>query len=139
MSHLAPHENPSTGVPPDEPDLFAFGHILDWTSFLSEDSEGDFEIGIERDPSTPTISTGFYGCHPYLDVGTIEDSIIGVLPILGLYHYAVCLAYSGKQLLWLADRGPLFKSAILADCALKFFKCLYLLWFHKWSTVDEAE
>ncbi len=73
MSHLAPHENPSTGVPPNEPDLFAFDHILDWTSFLSEDSEGDFEIGIERDPSTPTISASFHGCHPYLDVGTIEE------------------------------------------------------------------
>ncbi|KAK0443018.1 uncharacterized protein EV420DRAFT_1726654 [Desarmillaria tabescens] len=105
--------------------------------FLDEDSDSDFEISIES--SVPTISGDLHGCHPYLDVGSIEDLIIGVLPIPGLYHYAVRLDYSGEQLLWLADQGPLFESAVLADCTLTFFKCLYLLWFHKWPTVDEAE
>ncbi len=72
MSDPAIHENPSTGVLPDEQDL-SFDYFFDLASFLDEASDNDFEIHVERDPSTPTISMGLHGCHPYLDIGTIEE------------------------------------------------------------------
>ncbi|SJL07094.1 uncharacterized protein ARMOST_10437 [Armillaria ostoyae] len=132
MSQPAPHENPSTGVPSDEWESVSFS---DFTSFVNEDWDFDLDISVKGDSSALTIS----GCHPYLDVGTIEDVIIGVLPIPGLYRYAIRLDYSSEQFSWLADRGPLFESAVLTNCTLTFFKCLYLLWFEKWPTFDEAE
>ncbi|KAK0214595.1 hypothetical protein IW262DRAFT_1466368 [Armillaria fumosa] len=83
------HENPSPGIPPDE-QVHRFDYFFDFASFFDEDSDGAFEIHAESDPSTPTISGGLHGCHPYLDVGTIEETIIGVLPIPRLYRYAIC-------------------------------------------------
>ncbi len=62
-----------------------------------------------------------------------------MLHIPRLYCYAIWLDYSTEQLLWLADQGPLFESVVLANCALTFFKCLYLQWFSKWPSADEAE
>ncbi|SJL13209.1 uncharacterized protein ARMOST_16648 [Armillaria ostoyae] len=102
MSDPAIHENPSTGILPDEQDL-SFDYFFDFASFLDEASDNDFEIHVEHDPSAPTISMGLHGCHPYLNVGTIEETIIGVLRIPRLYRYAIRLDYSTEQLLWLAD------------------------------------
>ncbi|KAK0463309.1 hypothetical protein IW261DRAFT_1576028 [Armillaria novae-zelandiae] len=137
-SDPAIHGNPSPGIPPDEEDL-RFDYFFDFAFFVNEDSDGAFEIYVKSDPSAPTISGGLHGCHPYMDVGTIEEAIIGVLHIPRLYRYAIRLDYSAEQLLWLADRGPLFESVVLADCSVTFFQCLYLQWFNKWQPIDQVE
>ncbi|KAK0478678.1 hypothetical protein EDD18DRAFT_1358090 [Armillaria luteobubalina] len=138
MSDPAIHENPSPGIPLDEQDL-RFDYFWDFASFFDKDSDDTFEIHAESVPSASTISGGLHGCHPYLDVGTIEETIIGVLRIPRLYCYAIRLDYSAKQLLWLADQGPLFESFVLADCSLTFFQCLYSQWFNKWQPINKAE
>ncbi|KAK0501814.1 hypothetical protein EDD18DRAFT_1101529 [Armillaria luteobubalina] len=102
MSDPAIHENPSPGIPPDERDL-RFDYFWDFASFFDKDSDDTFKIRAESVPSASTISGGLHGCHPYLDVGTIEETIIGVLHIPRLYCYAIRLDYSTEQLLWLAD------------------------------------
>ncbi|KAK0234811.1 hypothetical protein EDD85DRAFT_792803 [Armillaria nabsnona] len=83
MSQSAPHKNPSTGVPSDEWDS---DDHFDFTLFINEDPDVDLNISVEGDSSASTISGSFHVCHPYLDVGTIEDgsAIIGDLHIPGL-------------------------------------------------------
>ncbi len=72
MSDPAIHENPSTGVLLDQRDL-GFDYFFDFVSFLNEASDNDFKIHVESDPSAPTITMGLHGCHPYLDIGTLEE------------------------------------------------------------------
>ncbi|KAK0237941.1 hypothetical protein EDD85DRAFT_952109 [Armillaria nabsnona] len=109
---LVPHENPSIGVLSNEWDPDGF---CDFTSLVNEDLDFDLDISVEGNFSAPTISGGLHGCHPYLDVGTIEDAIIGVLHIPGLYRYAIRLDYSSEQSSWLTDQGPLFESASIRE------------------------
>ncbi len=72
MSDPAIHKNLSTGVLPDEQDL-GFDYFFNFISFLNEASDDDFKIHVESDPSAPTISMGLHRCHPYLDIGTLEE------------------------------------------------------------------
>ncbi|PBK62776.1 hypothetical protein ARMSODRAFT_980418 [Armillaria solidipes] len=78
-------------------------------------------------------------CHLYRDLGTLDNAIIGVLPIPGLYQYAVRLEYSDQQRTWLEEQGLCMELAVIADCAELFFAGLYTQWFGKWPSENRAD
>ncbi|PBK94131.1 hypothetical protein ARMGADRAFT_1079614 [Armillaria gallica] len=61
-----------------------------------------------------------------------RDAIIRVLPIPGLYEYAIRLDYSPEQRLWLAKCGPKFERAVCRNRVIPFFRQVWRDWFIEW-------
>ncbi|KAK0493264.1 hypothetical protein EDD18DRAFT_1108056 [Armillaria luteobubalina] len=107
-------------------------------SFITDPSLLYFDFDFDDVGSVTINGGGLHGCHPYRDIGTLDSAIIGVLPIPGLYQYAIHLEYSNQQCIWLEDQGLCLEYAVIADHAGLFFKELYSRWFKKWPAENRA-
>ncbi|KAK0478566.1 hypothetical protein EDD18DRAFT_1114161 [Armillaria luteobubalina] len=107
-------------------------------SFVMDPSLLYFDFNFDDAGSVTINGGGLHGCHPYRDIGTLDSTIIGVLPIPGLYQYAIRLEYSNQQHIWLEDQGLCLEHAVIDDHAGLFFEELYSHWFKKWPAENRA-
>ncbi|KAK0421500.1 hypothetical protein EV421DRAFT_1985970 [Armillaria borealis] len=69
-----------------------------------------------------------------LDANTPDEPLLGVLPVIGPYHYAVQYDYNEEQKLWLADGGPNFEKFVQSNRVLLYLERVYSRWFDRWGT-----
>ncbi|KAK0436075.1 uncharacterized protein EV420DRAFT_1487667 [Desarmillaria tabescens] len=81
---------------------------------------------------TMSFDPDLFRYHRYNSIGDGSLSIIGVFSASLNHEYAIRLYYSEEQRLWLAECGPAFEQAVLADTVLAFFEELYGLYFTAW-------
>ncbi|KAK0238997.1 hypothetical protein EDD85DRAFT_951209 [Armillaria nabsnona] len=112
----------------------------DFLSFVTDSSPLPLDFCFDDVDGSATINGGgLHGYHPYRDIGTLDCAIIGVLPIPGLYQYAVRLSYSDQQRTWLEEQGLFMELAVIVDRANLFFAGLYTQWFGKWPSKNRAD
>ncbi|KAK0433924.1 uncharacterized protein EV420DRAFT_1654260 [Desarmillaria tabescens] len=66
------------------------------------------------------------------------EPLLDVLPVIGLYRYAVQYDYSPEQEVWLADQGPSFERAIQNNRVLLCLERIYSRWFDRWPSKSEG-